>query len=462
MLIARALGADGYGLVNLSRSLFMTVAMVAPLGLDAAILKYVGQRDPRDHLIRATIVRLRLIALSVSLIVVALGGLAASFSVFARVFQHPGFDHLVVIALLALPAAADLGILGALYKARSEAGRFAVVTYYVQSAVRVVMVVAALALWPTVTAIIWINALQVVVTALCLALDDGRRRGDARPGAAPSAAVWTQAGIVLRESLWMCLSILVYGTMRLADLLFLGAYADAKSIGEYAALSTVAQLIAFYAVASSLSLGPRVAALHAAGDRAGLRAELRGYVSRASVVSGFLFGGIAAFGSRLDLVFGSSFQFDPVVALLLPLSVMLSATLAPIGFALSMTGRHREENLILACGAALLVGACALLVPRYGQVGAAAAVTGAFLVVNGVRFAYVARVHGFAPGLVRDLVPPIAALIFAYAARAVGDWLGARDLLTTFMACLLFSALYGAVFAPGMLRRPASPGVQAA
>lgn len=462
LVIARVLSADGYGLMNLSRSVFALVALVASLGLDAALLKFCGRQDPNDALVRATVTRLRLGAAGVGLTVTLLAALGAAEGVFSRLFAHPGFDGIMLVTLAALPFAGDTGILNAVYRTRNEAGRFALLTYFLQSAVRVVLVAAAVLVWPTVMAIVAVNTLQIIVQALCLFADDRLRHGRRAPsGVRPTrAAVTAEARVVMGEALGMCLSLFVFGVMRLADILFLGAYADVRAVGEYSALATLSQLIFFYSIAGSQSLGPRVSRFFHEGDREALKAELRGYVHRAAIVSGFMFAGLAVYGDRLDLLFGKSFHFDPLVCFLLPLSALLSATLAPMGYALSMTGHHWQENAILTGGAALLVVALALLVPRYGQVGAASSVVIVFGTVNVVRVAYMARLHGFAPGRLRDLLPPVAGLVLAGLARLAGDAVGGRDLLTTAGACVLFTLAYAALYwrifpgaaAPGRLR----------
>ena len=170
------------------------------------------------------------------------------------------------------------------------------------------------------------------------------------------------------------------------------------------------------------------------------------------MISGFIFAGIAVFGTRLDLVFGRSFHFQQGVSLLMPVGYLLSATLAPTGYALSMTGRHRAELGILLLGGVTLVVLCRLLIPVFGQVGAASAVAASFFVINTVRFGYVARVLGFVPGHWRDLLPPVAGLVLAYLARSLVDLGFASSLPALVAACVLYGALYGAACQIVLLR----------
>jgi O-antigen/teichoic acid export membrane protein len=442
-LIARMLNADGYGIVNLLRTILIMVATVSPLGLDAALLKYCGRGDADDPRKTAVILQLRLIAFAASSAVVLAIGLCATLGLFSGIYRFAEIDSLFFVTFLALPFATDIGILVAVYRAKGRARRYAIIGPYLQSALRLALVPLAAVFSPHVETIVWINTAQYAMTAVLLMID--MRRGDrVGPPQAPAPADVAHggAGEVLRESVWMCSSLFIYSLMRSADIMFLGASASAASVGEYAALAMVAQLIAVFPIAASQSLGPNISRAYHLGDHAGVKKELDRYLQKAAPVSAFIFGGVAVFGQRLDLVFGQSFHFGPAICLLLPLGQVLSATLAPMGFALSMTGRHRAENAILMVGGVILIALCALLVPAYGAVAAAASVAFTFFCVNVMRFVMVVRVIGATPGRWLDLAPAPLALALAALSKYFGDVIGGRDLPTTFFACCVYSLLF--------------------
>lgn len=461
ILIARMLGAAGYGVVNLLRNLLATLITLAPLGLDLALLKYCGQHSPDNPGVHAIIGRLRLVSFGLNAAAALLIGFGLGGPLETSVYEFPQFQTLLIVTLMGLPLAADLAILSAYYKAKGRPGAYALMTLYLQPALRVVLVGLAFLYAPTVLAIVAINTLQVAVSALAVMLHYRRMRSRSATGEKAGAgstvpATWSDAFAVLRESVWMALNLFVYGVMRFIDVLMLGSFATAKDVGEYGALSTIAQLIQVYPLALSQTLGPRIARHHHDGDLAAVRAALDGYIHKASLVAGFLFAGIAVFGTRLDLLFGPSFQFRPEVSLLVPLGYLLSATLAPTGYALSMTGRHRAELGVLAMGTVSLIVLCAVLIPPYGQAGAAAAVAASFAFVNVVRFVFVARVLGFVPGRLVDLVPPVAGLALAILARWAGDAVGERTLLVTIASCVLYTALFGGFAWAFFIRRAAA------
>lgn len=450
IMIARMVGAEGYGILNLLRTVLAMILLVAPLGLDLALLKHFGASSPLSAEGARMLRRLRLIAFMCNLFVALLIGGLLSGWLERHVFGIPGFGPLLALTLVALPLAADTAILGACYRALERPGAFALMTLYFQSGLRLVLVLAVALASPSVTAIAWVNVIQVAASAGLVAWYYARIATPASALPPAGEGSWTALRSLLAGSLMMSLNLVAYGLMRFIDIVSLGIWGSARDVGEYGALSAISQLVQVYPLAASQSLGPRIARHHAAGDTMAMRRELNRYLRFAVLVASFIFAGIAAFGDRLDLVFGSSFVFRKDVAFLVPLGFLLSATLAPMGFALSMTGRHKSEFGLLAFGTLVLALGCWFLVPLYGQLGAAISVAMSFAMVNIARFIAVSRLLGFVPGHWRDFVAPFLALALAFAAQSGLEYWGARSLLSTFGACLAYAISY-AVLAPLLL-----------
>ena len=448
IMVGRMVGAAGYGLINIVRNIYSPLQILAPLGLDLALLKYVGRGD-RDLASTNRIVRrLRIIVLSVNLALALITGLGVGRILMGRVYHYPNFDVMLLITMIALPIASDLAVLGAYYRSRGRPASFALLTLYVQPLVRLALIGLAFFVSPTPEAVITIGTLQVAVSAICVGAHFAKwRKADgAEPGAVASveqsAEERRMVTVILSDSIWMAVSLFVYGMMRFVDILVLGAYAPARVVGAYAALSTLAQLVSVWPMASSQTLGPKISQHFHAGDMAALRRALNDYIQFASVMAGFLFGGVAGFGDHLDLLFGKSFVFQPAIAFLMPLGYLISATLGPMGYSLSMTGKHRAELVFLIVGAIVLWLACYLLVPRYWDVGAALSVCVAFTIVNVLRFLWVGRTLGFIPGRLWDFAPPIIAAGLAYAARLAMDALLPRTLPTLILGCVVYAAAF--------------------
>ena len=447
IIVAHALGSYGYGIVNLLRAIFAGLITVAPLGLDVALLKYGGRNDVDSEHVRSVIRLLRIISACFNSLLALVIGVGFGDLLMRDVYRFDQFNVMLAVTLLALPFAADLGVMGAVYKVRGRPGLYALMTIYLQPVLRLSLTAVVISISPTVMAVVAINSVQVVCSSLMVILHYHQMTGiwgrTRRKIGSDFSSAWNEAIKVLGESSWMALNLLVYGMMRFIDVLVLGYYVSAQEVGEYAALSAISQLVQIYPLSLSQTLGPNISRQYHAGDLNGVRRTLDAYIYLAGLVSGFIFGGIAVFGPRLDLIFGASFHFKPAVSILMPLGYLFSATLAPTGFALSMTGRHRAELVVLCSGGVILISLCAILIPIFGQIGASAAVASAFLLVNIIRFGYVAKVLRFIPGSWRDLLPPAVGLILALLAREIVDLGFERKLIGLIVACGVYALFYG-------------------
>jgi stage V sporulation protein B len=446
IMVARMLGPSDYGVSGVLRSLFTTAMMFAPLGLELAFLKHIGRARNLTEIYSVPFNELRiLVAIWTGLLAIAAHLWAPDLE--ADVYHFQDMAWLLTLTAISLPFAADLAILGALYQSRDRAGMYAILTLYLQPIVRLMLLIWAWLYHPTLEFVVIIGTVQIIIShAVTLVHKYFWTRSERQQFAPPKSehVIHRMRGI-LQDSVIMMLSVATYSILRSADILILGMFAPGKAVGEYAALSTVSQIIQTWPSASSQTLGPRISRAYADGNIKGVHRELADYVRYASIVGSFLFSGIAVFGRDLDLVFGPAFEFDPLATFLLPVGYLLSATLAPMGFALSMTGRHTAELGILIVGAALLGMSAVMLVPAYGQAGAAGAVLIAFAVVNLIRYIYVANTLKIIPGQWRDFFPPLAGLAVASICRWGMLNLPVRSFLILLAACIVYSLSYWSI-----------------
>lgn len=451
VIVGRMIGAAGYGVVNIVRNILTPLIVLAPLGLDLALLKYIGRGDRTLESTHQVLRRLRLVVLAVNLPIALVAGLGGGRVLMAHVYRYPHFDVMLFVALLALPLVADIAVLSAYYKSRQRPAAFALRTLYLQPVVRLALVGLAFLFARSAEAVVCIGTIQVAISAVVVRTSFARwrRREAEAPKAASGGSLqgdeWKAARTILSDSLWMSLNMFVYGMMRYVDVLVLGAFAAASVVGSYTALGSVAQLVAVWPMASSQTLGPNISRYYHARDYAAVRRSLGEYLHFSSVMSGFLFAGVAAFGDHLDLLFGHSFHFRPLIAFLMPLGYLISATLGPTGFALSMTGRHRAELVVLILGSAALWLLCVVLIPPFGDVGAATAVCLSFTLVNVMRFLWVGRTLGFIPGRLADLAPPVIATALAFGIKLAILAELPRTLPALLLACVLYALAYALV-----------------
>ena len=457
IVIGHAVGAAGYGLSNILRNIITALLTLTPVGLDLALLKY-GPHFASRRIFCQQLGRLRLVVVTVNITAVLIGwGLLGGW-LQDSVYHTPGFRTLLLISLAGLLLAADLALLNAAYRVENRPARFALMSTWLQAPIRFGGAVLTLWFHWSVMAIIVSGTLAYAVSLLCAGLDwtfitrttgEGREVNEEKPipvrpeFADTDTASWGYILTILNDSYWMALSLFAYGALRFVDILVLGAYAPKPVVGSYGVLSTVSQLVAVYPLAMSQTLGPNISRHYLANDLPGVKRVLNTYIRSASLAGGFVFGGIVGFGDHLDLIFGHSFHFEPALTLMLPLGWFVSATLAPTGYSLSMTGHHKAELMVLFMGTCVLTGGCFLLVPGWGALGAATAVLIAFLTIDVSRFAMVSRHLGFFPGHLLDLLPPLLAAVLAYGVKHVIDQALPRTFLVLVLGCTIYALIFG-------------------
>jgi O-antigen/teichoic acid export membrane protein len=431
--VARWLGPQSYGEVSLARSVYAVAVIVAPLGLDLALLRRLGELGPGPG--GAALLRvLRRLVMATTFALTAAAWLAGPW--LQRAFyRQPDFALGLGVSFLALPFAADLALLNALARARERVGAAALCTLYLQPVARSLALLAFARLGLGAVGVLAATAVGVAAAERALAIAIHRETAT-RQAEGPATAVRPLLGY----SAWMACTLLAYNGLKLMDVLVLGAVRAAGEVGIYAALAAIAQLVGLYPAALSQSLAPAVSGLYARGDRTGARRELSGYLRRASLAGAPLFASVAVFAPWLDLLFGRRFHFDGGLAFLLALSAYVGGVFGPMSVSLSMTGRHRQELAILAAGAALSFSGCLAWGPRWGGLGVAGATLGGSLFVNAMRTWRSVGVVGGLDVRAADLAPPLACLALAWAWRAMAERLGAHDLPTAAWTALGLAA----------------------
>ncbi len=157
------------------------------------------------------------------------------------------------------------------------------------------------------------------------------------------------------------------------DVLIVSHFLTPEHAAIYFAAAKTMSLVLFIHYAVGSAVANRFSTLNARGDKA----ELAAFVSDAvrwtfwpSLIAAL---GILAMGRPLLALFGPSFTSGYPVMFVLVLGFLGRAAMGPSEFILTMLGQQRVCAIIIASMAALNIGLCILLVPRFGIMGAAIA-----------------------------------------------------------------------------------------
>ncbi len=187
---------------------------------------------------------------------------------------------------------------------------------------------------------------------------------DARPDYALST--WLAAALPL---LWVVLANMV---LNHADTILVGALRGPGEAGAYRAASQVAALVALPMTAINLAAAPRLAALHATGDLAGMQ-RIALQAVRVSSAAGFMLAvTVCIAGHSVLNLFGPGFDQAWPALLLLTAGQLFNTMSGTSGYVLIMTRHSRLAAGLFTVAGATGIVAQAVLIPAWGVIGAAA------------------------------------------------------------------------------------------
>ena len=422
IIIARMLGPNDYGILSVTRNIYGVVSILAPLGLDLALLKHLGSNNDNHSKAMAEVNRLRLYTLGVNISLVFVAYFVIAPLVTKYVYDYKDIGYFLVITFFALPFASETAIMTAVFHSRDKAYLQSIIGLYIQPAVRAISVILLLWLGYGISGTIIATMIgYFVAVAFFWVFIKGMNKHDNIKKYVLSKIEKIELRKFLGQSIWMAAALLAYGIQRNVDILILAKFRPAAEVGVYSALIAISQIIQVYPQALSQTLGPRIARKYSENDIDGIKKELDNYLRNACLIVGPIFGGIAVFAPWLDLLFGNKYIFTNNLAFILGLSFAISATMAPMGYSLSMTGRHKREFFVILSGTISLIILSFLLAPNYGSIGVASAVVISFSAINIVRFIIVAITYSFVPGNLVDVIPAIVAIAILWPFKFIAD-----------------------------------------
>lgn len=370
-LLARLAGVEQYGTFSYVLAWLAIAAMVACLGLDLSVVRFVAA-----YRARADWRRLRgLHAWSGRVPVIAACVVAGAAALLLSA-GWSGLDPALVrtgrIACLVVPAAVVLRLSEARLGGLQRVALAHLPDAVFRPALMAGLVALAFALPGdplTSAAAMGLHLVAMAAAAgLCLAFE--RRH---RPPIPPDA----EARYEVREWLRASVPLWAWGAIRLLsgrlDLVLLGAFAGMAEVGIYAVASRLAQLIAFGANAAQATVRPLLAERHGQGNR-------RGAQRAVSVAAGWaaLFAGAACcvlLPARTLLLglFGPEFVSGAAVLLILAAGQLVLACTAVVDSLLIATGRERPFARITFAVFLLKLPLMWFAIASWGVVGAALA-----------------------------------------------------------------------------------------
>ena len=441
-LLARVLGASGYGIFLLGLSIVSLTAAVADGGLRWGVLRWAsmawGRGDRAE--VKGTILAGAGLGLGGGLIAgfaVALGGWvwAASW------FRQPDLSWLLPWLALSIPAIVLTTLMTSGLQALRQFTEVTLLLHGLDPALRVLVFSGlSLAGWHLGGAVGAHLLAGLVTTAGAFYWLRWRS-----PALSPEVLPRYAVGPLLVFSFPLLLSNVTGFILQWADTLIIGAYLSAREVGVYGAAVRLATLAAMFLSAVSAVFAPQIYALFGERNLAEV-GRLYRQSTRWLIALGFPVFLFTILNSRqLLALFGPEFIEGRWALVLLAVATLVVGGTGAAGDVVLMVGRSRP-----ILWASLLVGATAIalnlwLVPRYGIVGAAFATGGALVLGNLINLLQAWWLTGLQPYHLAMLCPVFLALPVAAVQWGVVRFLDGPDPFMIGAAALTWLLVYPVV-----------------
>lgn len=393
ILLARTLGAQGYGLYTFALAIVMMSAVPAQMGLPQLVVRETARAAGAEEW--STIKGLwrwaTLAALVFSCLAVSIALIAIAF--FRDSWDSQGYGVLLV-GLFLVPLIGLAAVRSASLRGLGAVGYGLLPEGVVKPAALIVGVMAYLSMLEPSASLTAGQAMGLNVASAFLAFIAGAfilrwhipseiRRELFRKY---KHAEWLNAVIPLA---------LVMGFRQIVsytDLLMLGIYRSTEEVGVYRAASHLSLLIVFGLQAINQVIQPRVAVLYQQGDIQSLQrlvtksTRLIFGLALAPVVIMVVWG-----ADLLDMLYGGDFAVGGEALAVLAIGQLVSASVGSVALLLNMTGFERVTLKSIMIAAIINIALNVALIPEYGMLGAAFATAASIMVLNVVLCVLVSR-----------------------------------------------------------------------
>ena len=414
VMLARLLGAGGYGVYNLALTVATIAAILPLMGLDAAIVRYTAIFAGRGNwgAVRANIRFMLGVSLVLSL-AVSLGLLVFAEPIALALLHDRRLAPLVMISALMVPTLVLNIHLGAALRGLRRIGHEVIADQVAQPLIRLALLLVFILVGLTVSHALFAWTIASMAATVLLASFVSRALRHHGGSDAPRLAM----GELLRFSAPVFLSNVVSRSGNQFQTILLGALSTVSAVGVFVVATNVNLIGSLFHSSLVSASQPLFAAAQDRNDRSALQ-RLYKLTSKWSLTLNLpIFLVVVAFPEALLAMFGPEFRAGAIPLMILSAANLANSATGMSGAVLDMTGHTKFKLLNSTVSVALGIALNLTLVPTFGLVGAAIAALAVTAGTNVLSLAEVWLLVGVSP-YSRSFMKPIAAGAGAFVASS--------------------------------------------
>ncbi|SFN76407.1 Membrane protein involved in the export of O-antigen and teichoic acid [Salegentibacter flavus] len=380
LLVSRKYGAEGTGIYSLTTSLLNSLAIFGGLGLNIAVLRYVGQFNKTENGL-ANMRKLFSYIFQFAFPFAVLVGISLFLlaeEVATKLFENPMYIPALKVGAVALPFF-TLNLINVEF---IRGLKMLKVSEYLRSINRQLVVIILLLLSVFSFGILDAVYAMVVGILISFVISMAYIGKYFKQHKSQDETSNLERKELLKTSMPMMITAVASFILANAGVVFLEIYSTTDQVGIFNVCVRLAQLVSLVLVVVNTISAPKFAELFWAGKMVELQNVIR-QSSRIIFLASFpisLF--LMLFSSFVLGLFGKEFTTGTLALLVLIIGQMVNASAGSVGIFLNMSGNERLlRNLIVFTVLLTLIGYLAFI-PKYGIVGAAFASTFGTVLLN--------------------------------------------------------------------------------
>lgn len=371
VVLARLLGASGYGAYTYALTWSGLLSLLASLGLGQLVTRSMAAYEAQANwgLVKGLLIWAQGSTLAASIGLALIGALAAWL-------WRATFDHATLFALALALFLLPLTTLLRLQQSALRGFGHVILSQLPEALIQPLLLLGIVGgLWlglPGGLSAPWTMAANVVATLAALGIATLLVVRWFPPIPTGTTAVYTGRAWLRSALPLLSISAMVMVNSR-AVILLLGAMAGVESVALYNVAARGAEVLSFVLVPTELALQPRIARLYALSDRAALQGIVRQGARMMALLALPLVIGLLLFGGQFLRLFGPEFAAARPALSILLVGHLCDVLAGPVVIILTMTGYEGDAAKAIGLSTALNLLLAPPLIHFWGLEGAALA-----------------------------------------------------------------------------------------
>jgi len=441
-LLARLLGAEGYGSYNLALSAATIAGGLALVGLDAALLRYIALwRSRSDDAGVWGALQVGLVVTTVLSVLIGTALFALSYWIAATVFHDIRLAPYLQLSAVIVPLLTLSNILAGATRGFKNFHHFVIAQYFVQPLVRVILIVSFVLVGLGIEQAILIYGIADLSASLLLLYFLNKEFSLRRP--LKSGRREVRALLSFSVPVWLSDSMLTFRNS--IQIVLLGSLATVTTVGIFAVASQLNLVADLVQSSVTTAVKPIIVEVHDQGKRMDL-ASLYQTVSKWMFAFNLpIFLIVVLFPTQILSLFGKSFTLGAEALTILAWASLVDAATGMCGAVLDYSGYAKLKLFNSVLRLALSISLNLWLIPIWGMVGAAVAVLVSELVVNLLRVGQVYYLLRILPYNLSSLIPVLAGIVALVVTLIVGQVLALDSIVEMIVQCVALLVVYTAL-----------------